>query len=152
MVKFYSPEARSQQDFEARRLRDQLVAAGLPIAADGSDPYVQHAGVQVEVRPVDDDRVPIVVRWRPGTVLREAARTAVNDLRPDKQDDWSRADPQSTAHTSRILRVMQRAIIDILVSAGYSARESTDAYDPFGVDILEHRPAKPVWWAASIGE
>ena len=41
---------------------------------------------------------------------------------------------------------MQHAIIDILISAGYSAQESTDEFDPFGVDIVKHRSAEPVWW------
>jgi hypothetical protein len=64
-----SAQVMSQRNLMAARARDDLAAAGLPIAAEGVDPVVRHAGAFVEAETHTGGSAPVIVRWQVGTAL-----------------------------------------------------------------------------------
>ncbi len=115
----------------ARAVREDLAAAGLPVAADE---LAVAAGARVYVDELDDGGV--FVDWDVHFALSSAAKDALSE---GKQD----IDP-AIALAGAAARAMQDAIAAILTAAGYSVVKGANDMAPFQLLVIERRPG-PCW-------
>jgi hypothetical protein len=92
----------------AQEVRDVLADAGLPVGA-----WPDRPGAAVSLGP--DGKV--WAAWR-------TARTGDLPQDPGEAASW---------HHGRVMRTMERAIVDILVSAGFLVEAEASRSDPFAV-------------------
>jgi hypothetical protein len=120
----------------ARAVRDDLAAAGLPLAPQEVDPTFA-VGASVDADPLDDESGGgVVVAWNAHWVLVAAAMDALSEGRgPD--DPYIRL-----AGTAS--KAMQDAIAEILSVAGYAVAKNTDDMQPFQLLVKERR-VSPSW-------
>lgn len=89
----------------AQEVRDVLAGAGLPVGA-----WPDRPGAAVSLGPGDT----VWATWRTGHPPED----------PGEAASW---------HHGRVMRTMERAIVDILVSAGFLVEAEASRSDPFAV-------------------
>ncbi|WP_326615251.1 hypothetical protein OG949_40885 (plasmid) [Streptomyces scopuliridis] len=119
----------------AARVRDELMAAGLPVVAPGLNPVLSQ-GVEVTVDPFDDDVGGVSVAWRSSPRLRSCVLRAVK---------LNLLDDPAFAHQRVVLEAMLPAITAILVSAGFTVRDSLNDHAPFTLEVLAGPGGSPSW-------
>jgi hypothetical protein len=117
----------------ARAVRDDLAAAGLPLAPQDLDPTFA-VGARVYVDPLDDDSGGgVFVAWSAHFVLVAAAMDAISEGRGE--------DDPCIQLSGTAERAMQDAIAEILSVAGYTVAKDTDDMQPFHLLVKERRVA-----------
>jgi hypothetical protein len=129
-------EVLAQRAELARAVRDDLAAAGLPLAPQETDPTFA-VGASVWVDPLDDESGGgVVVDWSAHWVLVAAAMDALSEGRgPD--------DP-CIRLAGTAAKAMQDAIAEILSVAGYTVAKDSDDMQPFHLLVTERR-VSPSW-------
>jgi hypothetical protein len=126
----------------ARRVRDELAAAGLPVVANDLAPELA-VGAEVQIdrlnRVFPDAEPEVVVTWRVGPQLR---RNVMEDAR--QRGGVTGAIRQS----GEVQAAMAGAVIAILSAAGFTAREHENDLSPFDVQVLAGpEPGRRPAWA-----
>ncbi|MEV7603600.1 hypothetical protein AB0O91_40145 [Kitasatospora sp. NPDC089797] len=115
----------------AQRVRDALAAAGLPLVPPGLDQDLA-AGAEVRVstwnRHFGTADLDVLVSWHVSPRLRGRA---TEDAR-----DAAGAGTPALRQSDEARRAMADAMIAILASAGFTARDHGNAYEPFDVQVL----------------
>ncbi len=115
----------------ARAVRDDLAAAGLPLAPQDVDPAFA-VGASVDVDPLDDESGGgVVVAWTAHVVLLGAALDALSEGRG--------ADDPCIQLAGTAEKAMQDAIAEILSVAGYTVEKDSDDLQPFHLLVTERR-------------
>lgn len=109
----------------AEDVRDVLAEAGLPTTGDLAPGL--RVGVRVEVDPGDDDAGGVWVAWRTHPQMALAAAVCVDEGRFD--------DPILTRQGD-VLEAMQRALLEILTSAGFQASDPEHDYRPYELLVV----------------
>jgi hypothetical protein len=115
----------------AERVRDELVAAGLPTTLDGG---VEDGGTVVEVDPVADDSGGVWVYWQVHPSLSDAAADAVQ---------LDRLDDPAIQRSGAVKQVMQAALLALLGGAGYQVEDPGHEYRPFQLRVVAESAARP---------
>ena len=125
------PEVLAKRAELARAVRDDLAAAGLPLAPPEVDPTFA-VGASVDVDPLDEESGGgVVVAWSAHWVLVAAAMDALSEGRgPD--------DP-CIQLCGTAAKAMQDAIAEILSVAGYTVAKDSDDMQPFHLLVTEQR-------------
>ncbi|MER8090703.1 hypothetical protein ABTZ57_37910 [Streptomyces sp. NPDC094048] len=135
MLEKAGAEVVAERERIAARVRDELVAAGLPVVASGLN-RVLSQGVEVTVDPFDDDAGGVSVSWSSSPRLQSCVmRAARHNL----------LDDPALAHQQVVLEAMLAAITAILVSAGFTVRDSLNDYAPFTLEVLAGPGGPPSW-------
>ncbi|MFC8538150.1 hypothetical protein ACFUJY_30145 [Streptomyces sp. NPDC057249] len=135
MLEKTDAEVLAQRERIAARVREELVAAGLPVLAPGVNPLLSR-GVEVTVDPFDDAAGGVSVGWRSSPRLHSCVRRAAqHNLRDDP----------ALAHQKVVLEGMLAAITAILRSAGFTVRDSLNDYAPFTVQVPAGPGGRPSW-------
>ncbi|MEU2631233.1 hypothetical protein [Kitasatospora sp. NPDC007106] len=115
----------------ARRVRDALTAAGLPVVDPGPDEEPASGGAQVRVdtwnRHFFGLAPEVVVTWWTGPQLRADMVAAV--MRKDLEHP-------SVRRSGGTHEAMCAALLAVLTSAGFTAREHDNDMAPFNVRVL----------------
>ncbi|MCX4870085.1 hypothetical protein OHU11_01910 [Streptomyces sp. NBC_00257] len=135
MLEKVGAEVLAERERIAARVRDELVAAGLPVTAPGLSPVLSQ-GVEVNVDPFDDDAGGVSVSWRSSPRLENCVLRAARH---------SLLDDPALAHQQVVLEAMLAAITAILTSAGCTVRDSRNDYAPFTVDVPAGPGGNPSW-------
>src|SRR5215469_7419844 len=121
----------------ARRVRNELAAAGLPVPAPGLH-LVLAGGAEVMVDDGADTAGGVFVGWSASPRLGECTSRA---LRLRLLDD------PLLRHSSEIAAAMRQAMAAILTSAGFAVEHANDEYRPHQLRVLDG-PAQgvpPIW-------
>ncbi|WP_034086760.1 hypothetical protein [Streptacidiphilus albus] len=135
MLERVGAEVLAERERIATRVRDELVAAGLPVVAPGLNPVLSQ-GVEVSVDPFDSAAGGVSVGWRSSPRLQSCVLRAVKHHLLD--------DP-ALAHQQVVLEAMLAAIAAILGSAGFTVRDSLNDYAPFTLEVLTGPGGHPSW-------
>lgn len=135
MLEKAGAEVLAERERIAARVRDELVAAGLPVVASGLNPVLSQ-GVEVNVDPFDDDAGGVSVGWRSSPRLESCVLRAVK---------LSLLDDPAFEHQRVVLEAMLAAITAILVSAGFTVRDSLNDYAPFTLEVPAGPGGSPSW-------
>ncbi|MEU4423308.1 hypothetical protein AB0F81_21995 [Actinoplanes sp. NPDC024001] len=123
MIEFAAHDVIARRESLAGRVRDALAIAGLPIVAPDMDCTLGRPGAEVRVDKLADAHAPVRVEWHPDRVLQEAFLA-----------------DQADAHYLVVLEGMLRVITEILTSAGFPVRDSTNDFAPFTLEVLGAPP------------
>ncbi|MFD0340223.1 hypothetical protein ACFVH0_16300 [Streptomyces sp. NPDC127117] len=135
MLEKVGAEVLVERERIAARVRDELMAAGLPVLAPGLDPVLSQ-GVEVNVDPFDDDAGGVSVAWRSSPRLENCVLRAVK---------LNLLDDPTLAHQRVVLEAMLAAITAILMSAGFTVRDSLNDYAPFTLEVPAGPGGSPSW-------
>jgi hypothetical protein len=135
MLEKVGAEVLAERERIAARVRDELVAAGLPVVAPGLNPVLSQ-GVAVTVDPFDDDTGGVSVAWRSSPRVQSCVLRAVK---------LSLLDDPVLSHQQVVLEAMLAAITAILASAGFTVRDSLNDYAPFRLEVLAGPGGHPAW-------
>jgi hypothetical protein len=129
-------EVQAKRAELARAVRDDLAAAGLPLAPQEVDrTFAVEASVYVD--PLDEESGGgVVVAWSAHWVLVAAAMDALSEVRG--------ADDPCIQLSGMAAKAMQDAIAEILSVAGYTVAKDSDDMQPFHLLVKERRAA-PSW-------
>ncbi|MFB6977590.1 hypothetical protein [Streptomyces scopuliridis] len=121
----------------ARKVRNELAAAGLPVLASGLNPVLA-GGAEVDVDEGADAAGGVFVAWRASPRLRDCASRAFRLKQLDDPALW---------HSSAVGAAMMQAMAAILASAGFSVEDARDEYRPQQLRVLASPPSgqQPVW-------
>jgi hypothetical protein len=121
----------------ARRVRDELAAAGLPVVAPELDPVLA-GGAEVDIDDGDDAAGGVYVAWQASPRLRDCASRS---FRLKQLDD------PVLRHSTAVGAAMMQAMAAILTSAGFSVEDARDEYRPQQLRVLSGPPSgqPPVW-------
>jgi hypothetical protein len=111
----------------AERVRDELVAAGLPVRVDGD---VKDAGAVVEVDPFADDSGGVWVYWQAHPSLSDAAAGAVQR---------GRLDDPAIQRSGAVKQVMQAALLALLGGPATRSRTPATNTAPFSCGLSLNR-------------
>ncbi|MFG1808270.1 hypothetical protein [Streptomyces sp. NPDC049040] len=135
MLEKVGAEVLAERERIAARVRDELVAAGLPVVAPGLNPVLAQ-GVEVTVDPFDDAAGGVSVGWKSSPRLQSCVLRAVKH---------SLLDDPALAHQQVVLEAMLAAITAILGSAGFTVRDSLNDYAPFTLEVPAGPGGSPSW-------
>ncbi|MFE3905705.1 hypothetical protein ACFXPY_36895 [Streptomyces sp. NPDC059153] len=135
MLQKVGAEVLAERERIAARVRDELVAAGLPVVAPGLNRLLSQ-GVEVTVDPFDDDAGGVSVAWRSSPRLGSCVLRAVK---------LNLLDDPAFEHQRVVLEAMLAAITAILGSAGFTVRDSLNDYAPFTLEVLAGPSGSPSW-------
>ncbi|MET9920021.1 hypothetical protein ABZZ04_23435 [Streptomyces sp. NPDC006435] len=135
MLEKASPGVVAERERIAARVRDELVAAGLPVVVPGLYPGLSQ-GAEVTVDGFDDDAGGVSVGWRSSPRLESRVLRAAELNLPD--------DP-ALLHQQVVMEAMLSAITAILVSAGFTVCENPNDYAPFTVSVPTGPDDGPSW-------
>lgn len=135
MLEKVGAEVLAERERIAARVRDELVAAGLPVVAPGLNPVLSH-GVKVTVDPFDDDAGGVSVAWRSSPRLESCVLRAAK---------LNLLDDPALAHQRAVLEAMLAAVAAILGAAGFTVRDSLNDYAPFTLQVLAGPGGNPSW-------
>ena len=121
----------------ARRVRNELAAAGLPVPASGLNPVLA-AGAEVMVDDGADTAGGVFAGWSTSPRLHECTRRA---LRLRLLDD------PLLRHSSQIAAAMMQAMAAILTSAGFTVEDANDEYRPYQLRVVNGPQAMPPMWS-----
>ncbi|MFE9446187.1 hypothetical protein ACFYO2_46480 [Streptomyces sp. NPDC006602] len=129
-------DARAALERLARRVRNELTAAGLPVVAPDLAPELM-VGAEVTVAS-EADNGAVFVSWNASPQLR---RKALDALRHRHLND------PALQHQGTVLAAMARATIAILTAAGFTAQDAENDMSPFDVRILDGPGSntEPAW-------
>ncbi|MFF3013081.1 hypothetical protein [Streptomyces sp. NPDC057939] len=130
------PEEAARQEALATDVRNELVAAGLPLLAPGLQPVLA-GGAYVDVDPGADAAGGVYVRWLTSPRLRECALRAHRLLQPCD-------DVPAVRHCDAVEVAMMGAMTAILTSAGCTVEDPRDEYRPNSLRVLDG-PGRAVW-------
>ncbi|MGW6706429.1 hypothetical protein ACWGDE_16250 [Streptomyces sp. NPDC054956] len=132
----------------ARRVRNELAAAGLPVLAPDLDSSFS-GGAEVDIDDGADSAGGVFVSWAAAPSLRASTSRTFRA--------WQRSDPQlqqpdepvlrRMRHSSEIDAAMMGAMAAILASAGYTTQDAQDSYRPHHLRVTAG-PASgstPLW-------
>lgn len=121
----------------ARRVRDELAAAGLPVVAPELDPVLA-GGAEVDIDDGDDAAGGVFVAWRTSPRLRACASRA---FRREQLDE------PALRHSSAIGAAMAQAMAQVLASAGFTVEDTRDEYRTHQLRVLAGPPSGqlPMW-------
>jgi hypothetical protein len=108
----------------AGRVRDDLVAAGLPVFT-GED--LGRAGVVVEVDPFADSSGGVWVSWKTHPTLSDAAAAAVQR---------GRLDDPAIGRAGAVAEIMQAALMALLAAVGYQVEDPEHEYRPYQLRVV----------------
>ncbi|MFI0357311.1 hypothetical protein [Actinomadura sp. 9N407] len=142
----WQPELADDEVLRRRRVlaadvRDELSAAGLPVAAESS---TLGTGVLVEIDPLDDESGGgVVVDWKTHFMLRSAAMDALSE---------GRRDDAAIRYSGTVSKIMSDAVADILETAGYTLLRDYNDMSPYSILVTgqERRPSWRDWLHAQI--
>ena len=134
MLEKVGAEVLAERERIAARVRDELVAAGLPVVAPELNPVLSQ-GVAVTVDPFDDAG-GVSVAWRSSPRVQSCVLRAVK---------LSLLDDPVLSHQQVVLEAMLAAITAILASAGFTVRDSLNDYAPFRLEVLAGPGGHPAW-------
>ena len=122
----------------AARVREELAAAGLPVAASGAYMgMLLGQGAEVTVDDGADATGGVVIRWRCHPVLRERALSAFPRLVEDPV----------FLHQAAVEQAMLVAITAVLCSAGFTVIDNPDDMDPMSLKVESApQPGTPLTW------
>lgn len=138
MVEEASAEVMAERVRLADRVRNELLAAGLPVGF----PQVMSVlsqGAEVGVDgTVGDGAIAVTVEWHCHPRLQDCARNAYR---------FNRLDNAAFRHNGAVKTVMLSAMIEILGSAGFEVQMSEREYDPLTLEVLSGPEPKshPSW-------
>ncbi|WP_405401162.1 hypothetical protein [Streptomyces sp. NBC_01104] len=135
MLEKVDAEVLAERERIAARVRDELVAAALPVVAPGLYTVLSQ-GIEVTIDPFDDDAGGVSVAWRSSARLQNCVLRAVKH---------NLLDDPVLSHQQVVLEAMLAAITAILVSAGFTVRESRNDYAPFTLEVLAGPGGPPSW-------
>ena len=137
MIAKASDEELAGREALAGQVRRELVAAGLPVVAEGLGSELA-SGAEVEVDPVDDAAGGVYIVWQESPRLRHCALRAFR-LR--------QLDEPVLQHSYAIGAAMMEAIATILASAGFSVEDARNEYRPQQMRVLAAPPSgrQPTW-------
>ncbi|WP_432017177.1 hypothetical protein [Streptomyces hydrogenans] len=110
----------------ARRVRDELAAAGLPVVAPGLDPVLA-GGAVVDTDDGADAAGGVFVAWQASPCLRDCASRAFR---------LKQLDEPVLRHSSVVGAAMMQAMAQILASVGFSVEDARDEYRPQQLRVL----------------
>jgi hypothetical protein len=121
----------------ARRVRDELAAAGLPVPAPGLSPVLA-AGAEVIVDDGADTAGGVFVSWTASPRLQACTSRAFRHRHMD--------DPL-LRHSGEIAAAMMQAMVAILTSAGFTVQDANDDYRPYQLQVAggPAQGAPPIW-------
>lgn len=117
----------------AGRVRDDLVAAGLPVLT-GEDGGL--AGAVVEVDPFAYDNGGVWVCWKAHPTLSDAAADAVGH---------GRLDDPAIQRNGAVIQVMQAALLALLGGAGHQVEDPDHEYRPFHLRVVADAAGGATW-------
>ena len=127
----------------ARRVRNELTAAGLPVLAPGLNPVLA-SGAEVMVDGGADMAGGVFAGWSASPRLRECTSRA---FRLRLLDD------PLLRHCSEIEAAMMQAMATILTSAGYTVEDANDEYRPHQLRVAAGpAPGVPPPWSVRDDE
>jgi hypothetical protein len=129
-------ETRDQRAALARAVKEELLAAGLPVTPDDAvlDSSLT-AGAHVYVDRLADSGGGVCVSWKTHFVLRTAA---IEALRQHRFDD------PSIHLRGKVAEVMLDAMAEILTAAGFSVAKDVNDMAPFDL-LVQERQSDPSW-------
>ncbi|MEW1635272.1 hypothetical protein AB0469_14455 [Streptomyces sp. NPDC093801] len=121
----------------ARRVRDELAAAGLPVVAPELAPVLA-GGAEVDIDDGDDAAGGVFVGWQASPRLRACTSRAFR---------LKQLDEPVLRHSSAVRSAMMQAMVQVLASAGFSVEDARDEYRPQQLRVLAGPPSGqgPVW-------
>ncbi|MEU8465166.1 hypothetical protein [Streptomyces sp. NPDC029003] len=121
----------------ARKVRDELAAAGLPVLPAGLNPVLS-GGAEVDVDDGADAAGGVFVGWQASPRSRACASHA---FRTGHLDD------PVVRHSSAIGIAMMQAMSAVLASAGFGVEDARDEYRPHQLRVLTGPPSgqPPTW-------
>lgn len=121
----------------ARRVRDELAAAGLPVVAPKLAPVLA-GGAEVDIDDGDDAAGGVFVGWQASPRLRACASRAFR---------LKQLDEPVLRYSSAVGAAMKQAMAQVLASAGFSVEDARDEYRPQQLRVLAGPPSGqgPVW-------
>ncbi|MEU1711172.1 hypothetical protein ABZ478_38895 [Streptomyces sp. NPDC005706] len=137
MFERVSAEESAALEALARKVRNELTAAGLPVLAPGLDPVLA-GGAEVDIDHGADAAGGVFVAWQASPRLRACASRAFR---------LKQLDEPVLRHSSAVGAAMVRAMAAVLASAGFSTEDARDEYRPQQLRILAGPPPKqqPLW-------
>jgi hypothetical protein len=136
MIELAAIDIIARRESLAGRVRDELAAAGLPIAAAGMNPQLQQPGAEVRVDPLVDCHAPVRVEWRTDRTLAELSQRFALA---------GRVDAPAVCHYQVVVDAMLQTMSVILAAAGFTVRDSTNDFAPLTLEILDGPTVTPFW-------
>ena len=127
MLERVSAEELARREWLAERVVSELAAAGLPVVPRATDPALSQ-GAEVYVDPLAAAHAGVIVRWHCHSRLDDAFHRAVKQQQVE--------DP-AFQHWGTVQETMRTALSQILSSAGYTVRDSTNDYAPLTLEVLD---------------
>ena len=123
-----SAETLAEYEAVAERVRAELSAAGLPIAAPDYSPEADsNYGVLVGVDPGDDAAGGVTVEWNCRQAIRDRMIDALQQRKYDAPAIW---------RNGAIVTAMNTAITEILTSAGFTVVENPNDMAPMTLKVM----------------
>ncbi|MFE7859948.1 hypothetical protein [Streptomyces sp. NPDC057403] len=121
----------------ARRVRNELAAAGLPVLAPGLDSDLA-GGAEVDIDDGADAAGGVFVGWQASPRLQACARRAFG---------LKQLNEPVLRHSSAVGAAMMQAMAAVLSSAGFGVEDARDDYRPQQLRVLARPPStqQPVW-------
>ncbi|MEW2260662.1 hypothetical protein [Streptomyces sp. NPDC047869] len=137
MFERVSAEESEALEALARKVRNELTAAGLPVLAPGLDPVLA-GGAEVNIDDGADAAGGVFVAWQASPRLRARASRAFR---------LKQLDEPALRHSSAVGAAMVRAMAAVLASAGFGVEDARDEYRPQQLRVLAGPPSKhqPLW-------
>jgi hypothetical protein len=134
-----SVEELARREWLAQRVIGELAAAGLPVVPRAADPALLQ-GAEVYVDPLAAAHASVIVSWHCHSRLDDALHRAVQQ---------QQAEDPAFRHWATVLEAMRTAVSQILSSAGYTVRDSTNDYAPLTLEVLDGPGPGvfPLWWS-----
>src|SRR5215469_11118884 len=138
MLERVSADELAGMEALARRVRNELAAAGLPVPAPGLNPVLA-GGAEVMVDDGADTAGGVFAGWSASPRLQACTSRA---LRLRLLDD------PLLRHSSEIAAAMRQAMAAILTSAGFTVEDAHDEYRPYQLRVVNGpAPGKPPMWS-----
>jgi|SRR5215469_12261983 len=138
MLERVSADELAGMEALARRVRNELATAGLPVPAPGLNPVLA-GGAEVTVDPGADTAGGVFAGWAASPRLQECTSRA---LRLRLLDD------PLLRHASQIAAAMMQAMATILTSAGFTVEAANDEYRPHQLRVKDGpAPGEPPPWS-----
>lgn len=138
MFERVSTDELASMEALARRVRNELAAAGLPVLAPGLHPVLA-GGAEVMVDGGADAGGGVFAGWSASPRLQECTSRA---LRLRLLDD------PLLRHSSQVKAAMMQAMVTILTSAGFTVEDADDEYRTHQLRVVKGpAPGMPPTWS-----
>jgi hypothetical protein len=119
------PDPASHRFDTARKVRDILIGAGLPVSYSSDEP--KPPGVKIEVDLGDDEAGGVFITWRPGAAI---SQSAVDSIRNGDLEN------SAIKRSGMVSKMMMGAVFSILQSEGFAVEDLEDDMRPLSVRVL----------------